>query len=609
MRDGKQNELGMKIPGELGESSKSGGNAEEEIDNTRSHDASLPNSLWPPADPVEARSKRLSRSQTIASISGSNSKKPNITAIARPFASMPSSLQQFDSPRPTLLVRKTLRRPSMLLAEELEAPPVMSSASSGSSQVSGTSSCIWTLRRQLLFLLEEPFGSCASRLLSMIFVSVNLAALGLLCTEHVVSDNTILGGSWGTAMFIVNSIGTLEAALRLACSPRRRRFLGHAPNLIDGACVIPFWLLRVVRLGSLLDCPALFLLRRMELWLRLLKLCRYFSGWHLLYLAVTEAISALMLPLVALIFIMGIGACLVLIAEESAKLNGETDDLAIVGFPSALRFVLLCVIAIDAGPFYDLRLTSNAARISVGFLMMSGLVVFAMPMSIVGTCFCQVWFQRHRLLFIEAVRRRVERDSLEDTKSKLQQLFDSFTGEYDELGLAEFREFVRSISPNISVNSVLSIFASFDHDQDGSVSFQEVYAAIFPEDAGFEFLLEPREADEEGMTSERSQEEKDTQSYHSEETQGGASDVHRPLHFASLENRLRILERRQQQQQSPMTPLWCQFQSSFNSPGFRSLPHNSLRGSRRTSQSSEHSLPIHHALSNSGIPVHAVRTT
>lgn len=359
---------------------------------------------------------------------------------------------------------------------------------------SGVPGAIQDFRRRLLVLFEEPFGSRSAWVLSIVLILINCTSFVLLCTdgpaiESSSSDRLVGESLHGQVQLVVNTICTFEALLRFWCSPHRRRSLGHLPNAIDASSVVPFWLIKVARLDLKIEWTGLYLVCRLEFGLRLLKLCRYFSGWQLLFMAMSDAIPALLLPLVALGLIVGLGACLILIAEEANTLAGG-DPSTLTGFPDALMFCLLCIVAIDAGPFYELELRSKGGRLIVGVLMMCGLVVFAMPISIVGTCFCRVWFQRHRLLFLEALRRRVERETRTDTTTTLKELFDSFDrGHTGELGLQEFKWFTRSIVPWLSAATVLMIFSSFDQDQDGVVSFQEVQAAVFPEEADLEFLI------------------------------------------------------------------------------------------------------------------------
>jgi len=262
---------------------------------------------------------------------------------------------------------------------------------------------------------------------------------------------------------------------------------------------------------------------------------------------------------------------------------------------------------------------------------MCGLVVFAMPISIVGTCFCRVWFQRHRLLFLEALRRRVERETITDTTTTLRELFDSFDhGHTGELGLHEFKWFTRSVFPWLSAATVLTIFSSFDQDQDGTVSFQEVQAAVFPDEADLEFLInvaeerELRESEQQEFTiveeendgnvkydshgsvlyeshasggSNEKEKESDFKSVKSEEMSrtGGASAGPRNSHTSShsaaaqaaataqtvrllgvLDNRLRTLEKRQHE--IPITPWYALAPPS---------PAKSLLSTRRSSLKSQ----------------------
>jgi len=185
-------------------------------------------------------------------------------------------------------------------------------------------------RREVWFvLLTEPGASPLARRIATFlwFVLLAYAVARILESVEGVTDMT---GPWPwiISQWVFNVIFTLEALLRLVVTPlseaRRDLFL-----LNDVLTSVPFWVRLAVYPNSLfssylLSGPELAVwMRTLEaiVTLRVFKLCRYYDGAFLLYLAVRSSVAQLTVPLFMLSLLMFVFAAILREIEYDANID------------------------------------------------------------------------------------------------------------------------------------------------------------------------------------------------------------------------------------------------------------------------------------------------
>jgi len=345
------------------------------------------------------------------------------------------------------------------------------------------------IRLMIFFMLEDPFGSRHAIVASALFMLAIFAGIALSFLEYTsLCRDQESGCRLSVSQWTICGFYTIEVLLRFWCCPSASGFFTYLPNVVDACNSIECWLSVVIPLSSQTDWPVIKLMRHFEAGLRLLKLCRYSSSWQLLCATLMDSAPALLLPIAAYVILVTLGAGLLLVAERSTATSKATiaGTVPVSGLYDAVLFCMLILGSTQTGPFNGLDVQSSVGNVIVGILMVCGHIIFAMPITIIGTCFCRTWFQRDRVLFTKVVKRRLKWQG-EDVSETLHQLFNRFTSDdSDVLGLDEFYRFVAAIIPRPNKNQVLALFSTFDQDQDGYIGFPDLHASIYPEVANLD---------------------------------------------------------------------------------------------------------------------------
>jgi len=331
-------------------------------------------------------------------------------------------------------------------------------------------------RIELWLFLEDPFRSRFSSLVSgtMVLLIVVSIAQGVLFTpgDYMASGVDTRADEARCLDIVLGSIFCADVLLRLWAFPNRMMFFWKPKNAIDLISVVPFVLNHCVEIGD--RVPELGGLRWMlafDPFLRLLKLCRYFWGWQLLFRAVTDSVKALIVPMFFLSLIVFCGACCIFIGESMADSN---PLLKPIDQPAhAVHYSLICLLSISSGPFYNMEAQSATGHVVVCILMFVGMIFMAMPIAIVGTSFSQTWFDQDRILVLDMMRSRLVDQGFTISDARL--AFDEVDGDGSgEIDLCEFRNLVLTFNmPNLTQARMKRLFQYFDADGDGVVSFHD----------------------------------------------------------------------------------------------------------------------------------------
>jgi len=392
------------------------------------------------------------------------------------------------------------------------------------------------LRYQMVFLLDDPFDKCSAKVLSTVFMSAIFIGVLIACLEQLFPDFAL-----HPITCVICTVYTAEVSLRLWCSPHFCSFLSDWHNMVDTMNMLEIWCTVAISRDIWLKLVMIQNVRSLEVALRLAKLCRYSSSWQLLCATLVDAAPALLLPLGACLVLVALGAGLLLAVEEGATSVQSLDDgaRALTSLFDAMVFCMICLTSHEPGPYYGLEVRTKLGHTIVGLLMVCGHVIFAMPIAIVGTCFCRTWFQRDRIVFADITRRRLKWQG-KGASETLRRLFERFDPKGEGvLGLREFRRFVAAITPNPSAAKVLALFSLFDLDQDGAVAFEELHEAIYP-NSDLEMLeLQPAPDGANG-----DQEDKISEQAAATEYTSGPGDATRENPLSLVSRRLEDFERR-----------------------------------------------------------------
>jgi len=209
--------------------------------------------------------------------------------------------------------------------------------------------------------------------------------------------------------------------------------------------------------------------------LRLLKMTRYMLGTEILRITLRESVTALAIP-VYLLFMLCTFLGTAVFALEYDPLDvdngGRLTDLT-----TAWWMLLVTMTTVGYGDFSP---QTGAGRVVMGFAMIAGLAVFAMPLAIVGSNFSLAWEGRTMALIAEEIKRDLLRKGL--SVNDVLASFEGFDRNRD--GVCSYKEFKRALTQlriNLHTKKLRHVWKMLDHDESGEVKYSEFAAALFPE--------------------------------------------------------------------------------------------------------------------------------
>lgn len=153
----------------------------------------------------------------------------------------------------------------------------------------------------------------------------------------------------------------------------------------------------------------------------------------------------------------------------------DADRPAFSSTPHAMWFVIVTVATVGYG---DIVPHTVPGKVLASLQIVMGVCYMAMPITIIGNNFSQVWADRHRLLIQDKF---LTSDVHVDMK-KLRKIFDVF----DPAGKGclssdDFVLFIECLQVDISKSAIRDLFIAIDFDRSQQISFDEFREYVFPD--------------------------------------------------------------------------------------------------------------------------------
>ena len=140
----------------------------------------------------------------------------------------------------------------------------------------------------------------------------------------------------------------------------------------------------------------------------------------------------------------------------------------------------MLVVTMTTVGYGDYSPQTGSGRVLMGFAMIAGLAVFAMPLAIVGNNFSMAWEGRTIALIAEEIKRDLLRKGL-----SVNDVLDAFEGfDPNDDGVCSYEEFKRALKQlriTLHTKKLRAVWTMLDHDESGEVKYSEFAAALFPE--------------------------------------------------------------------------------------------------------------------------------
>ena len=357
-------------------------------------------------------------------------------------------------------------------------------------------------------LLNEPSSSRGAMAWAWLILVVVLASIGLLLMRSLGgSDEYHQHTSYADA--VCNIVLAIDWVVRCAlyasierhacCAPRGASATARLPGmkalLLDGLAVLPYIVLtrfgtRSIRGDEGLSlhcdgidgtaerraCVGFSLLAALRL-LRLLSLCRHYSGTRVLLAALRKSGPALAVPFS---FLAVVGCCFALLIFYAEQLelasHADRDSIQFESLADALWFTLVTFSTVGYGD-YSPKSHMGKALTSVAILL--GVIFFAMPLTIVGSNFESAWQAQAQARLVARLQEELLRRGLM-AHDLVQILSQHDLDDSGELEYPEFKQLCRQLGVAIAPSELRDVFNALDEDRSGAISYKELCHAVFP---------------------------------------------------------------------------------------------------------------------------------
>eukprot|EP00004_Rigifila_ramosa_P022111 TRINITY_DN5985_c0_g1_i1.p1 TRINITY_DN5985_c0_g1~~TRINITY_DN5985_c0_g1_i1.p1 ORF type:complete len:693 (-),score=170.57 TRINITY_DN5985_c0_g1_i1:2-1786(-) len=249
-----------------------------------------------------------------------------------------------------------------------------------------------TVREKINIIFSHPrsskIGVCVMNLgLFVIVLSIIAFALQTLPSLHEKEEE------WFVVEAIITVYFSIEIILRFWSSPSRKIFFKDFFNYIDLLAILPFY----IELSGHGDSRSLSLIRivRMARIFRIFKISRYADGLRAVTQTIKESKDALILMLTLFSIAIVLFGTLIFFAERGhwdENLRGWVrHDGSLSPYQSIIHSFWWCIVTMMTVGYGDDVPVTWGGKVIGGVTMLSGLLIVAFPVSIIGVNFSSEW--------------------------------------------------------------------------------------------------------------------------------------------------------------------------------------------------------------------------
>ncbi|CAE8654923.1 unnamed protein product [Polarella glacialis] len=346
--------------------------------------------------------------------------------------------------------------------------------------------------RKVWKFVEHPEGGFAKKMFHHFY---NMLIVCSVFSPIIASTDIseVLRFALSTLDSVFTIIFTMELVIKLVCCPDKCLFLLSMYTFLDFLVVLAGWI-KYAFSGD--KNMILELIATQVPILRLLKITRHSAGWRLLGLAMRKCVEPLMVPLfLMLLMVVFSGSLLFWIDKHFAPGRAVVDDWSGQGqcfedlfspafrsIPHAMWFVLVTLTTVGYGDVYP---HSDLGKLLASLQIVAGIGYMAMPLSIIGNNFSQVWEDRHGLLMRDKIWQQIwNRTQFKGAASLLEikAVFDSFDPDGSgDITFDEFEPLIEFLQLDFSNKDTLILFKAIDIDCSGEINFAEFADFLIPD--------------------------------------------------------------------------------------------------------------------------------
>jgi len=258
-----------------------------------------------------------------------------------------------------------------------------------------------TLMEKIYAFFSDPSSSIGAFIWTVIVIATVIESTITFIVwtdpQYYSSDNNVVFN--GLEIYAV-VIFTFDYFIRLFSAPDKKEFLMDFLNLIDFLSILPFYIERIlIAVYGDLNISSLAAIRIVRLFrvVRILKISKYTHSAGLLTKTMKNSREAFLMLLFSIILVMILYSSAIFYAEQTESTFNTTtkmwiyNDGVISGFQSISDAMWWCITTLTTVGYGDIVPRTLLGRFIAGLTMLTGVLVLAIPISIFGANFNDIY--------------------------------------------------------------------------------------------------------------------------------------------------------------------------------------------------------------------------
>ncbi|KAK3280929.1 hypothetical protein CYMTET_11255 [Cymbomonas tetramitiformis] len=235
-------------------------------------------------------------------------------------------------------------------------------------------------RKELYDLLEVPHSSPQAYYIALVILLLIITSSIFFCVEtlQVVRDDEDVIHFIRSSDTVFITVFTTEYIVRCLVSGNMLQFIFTLNNMIDAVAILPFYVELVIGKGQVIDLRFLRLARVF----RVFKLSRYGTRMDMVFDALRESKDILAMLSVNLVILVVVFSSLTYFAEKNEV------DTPFTSIPATCWWCIVTVLTVGYGDMYPV---TTLGQLIATVLMVLSVIVLALPITIIGSCFSNEW--------------------------------------------------------------------------------------------------------------------------------------------------------------------------------------------------------------------------
>jgi potassium voltage-gated channel Shaker-related subfamily A protein len=250
------------------------------------------------------------------------------------------------------------------------------------------------VKKQVWILMSDPNSSRAAQLIATVVMLVIILSCVAMVVQTLPEYVNSKSPAWSSLEYFCTSVFILELGLRLWSSPDKLSFLRQPLNIVDILAILPVFLELMISSNSSSGSAIIRIVRLVRIF-RVFKITRYLPWVRVFTNALTQSAQPLFMLLLIFFIAMVLFSSAIYYAEK-----GEWSDalgawvrtmpsgvVEVSPYQSIIASFWWCVVTMTTVGYGDNVPITPVGRLVAAVASMSGILVLAIPVSIISTNF------------------------------------------------------------------------------------------------------------------------------------------------------------------------------------------------------------------------------